>query len=134
MIRPEDLPHVIPSDVPPPTSGPWWGEQDRTYRVESPGLPPRVYTVPRETPCPETLRRVAGWLAWEAGMACVRSRATYDRGTLNTWQEEHATRLARMALRAIDAAQPGRYLWRREWAWSYYADMHAPKVAQEGTP
>lgn len=129
MIRPEDLPQVIPSDLPPRVSGPLWGDQDRTYRVESPGLSPRTYTVPRETPCPETLRRVAAWLAWEAGMAWVCS----DEFPISTWRDDHATRLSRIALRAIDAAQPGRYLWRREWAWTYYAEMNAPKVAQEGT-
>lgn len=75
------------------------------------------------------LRRMAAWLAWEAGRAWVR----YDQDSGSCWRGEHAQGLSRLALRAIDAAQPGRYLWRREWAWSYYTEMHAPKVAQEGT-
>ena len=102
----------------------------RTCRVESPGLPPRIYTVPRETPCPETLRRIAAWLAWEAGMAWARS----DEFPVWTWRDEHAKRLAHIALRAIDAAQPGQYLWRREWAWWFYAEREAPPATGRRAP
>jgi hypothetical protein len=71
-----------------------------------------------------TLRRMAAWLAFEAGLAWER----VNPGMPIEWQGQEPEHLSRIALRAIDAAQPGQHLWRRAWAWWFYAGIKAPSL------